>query len=464
MRRHRALFPTLLIALLFFLAACTQAAVNTAPDIDITSPADGTSVLSGEAVVLTADATDAEDGDLSGEVAWSSDIDGALAPDASDEVVLSVGTHTLTATVEDASGETASDTVTVSVLLGTHLVSDGITLRLMAIESGELVEVDTAALPTDGLLDGHQIFNVIAHPSEPWLYAASANECNPATEWCWGNARIDRFALDGDTITHDGAAFLYDASQTEIDCAQDDFGNEGQVGACAPIGMAFSSDATRLYVDDDDFDNVHVFSVDAAGDLAFIEEGASTSVHGLAIDATDSYLYNGSNVIGVDGDTPTDITAGSGGNATSVVELAGGPGLLTTISTTSVAVFDLVDPEVPSSIDQLDFASNEARDLAFVPDLSRIVSVGRDVVAASSFDGTTIALDDRYDATEAFTVEYRGVALDTAAEHAVVAWFETEGTTRTGGVDLFTIGADGALAQVDRVELGAGATVALRLR
>src|SRR5690606_4931490 len=123
-----------------------------------------------------------------------------------------------------------------------------------------------------GLLDGQQIFNVIAHPSQPWLYTASMNECQEQASWCWGNARIDRFVVGANSITHAGAAFVHDASQVDIPCAQYavDPAFVGQVGYCAPVGMAFNTDATRLYVDDDEDDVVHIFSVNAAGNLTFL--------------------------------------------------------------------------------------------------------------------------------------------------------------------------------------------------
>src|SRR5690606_264268 len=83
---------------------------------------------------------------------------------------------------------------------GTHVISEGRTLHLVRIESGAIVEVASASIPATGLLDGHQIFNVIAHPSQPWLYTASMNECQEQVSWCWGNARIDRFVVGANSI------------------------------------------------------------------------------------------------------------------------------------------------------------------------------------------------------------------------------------------------------------------------
>ena len=89
---------------------------NAPPSVTISSPAPGTSVFEGETVSLTASATDAEDGDLSPQIDWSSNIDGALGTGASlDVATLSPGPHVLTASVADALGEIGSDTTTVIV-------------------------------------------------------------------------------------------------------------------------------------------------------------------------------------------------------------------------------------------------------------------------------------------------------------------------------------------------------------
>lgn len=84
---------------------------NVAPQVNITSPSNGQTVLQGETVTLTAQATDAEDGDLSSAVTWLSSIDGAIVSPAQ----LSLGTHTLTASVTDSGGLTGSAGVQVTV-------------------------------------------------------------------------------------------------------------------------------------------------------------------------------------------------------------------------------------------------------------------------------------------------------------------------------------------------------------
>ncbi len=90
--------------------------VNAPPVLHITGPVNGALVVPGQPVVFTATATDTEDGNLAAAVTWTSSIDGALGAGAPlSTAALHSGTHTVTASVTDAGGRTASDTVTVVV-------------------------------------------------------------------------------------------------------------------------------------------------------------------------------------------------------------------------------------------------------------------------------------------------------------------------------------------------------------
>jgi hypothetical protein len=89
--------------------------VNTAPQISLSSPSNGGNYDDQTAVLLSAIATDAEDGDLSQLISWSSDRDGNLGSGASLSVLLSAGSHTLTAQVADSGGLSSQVSVTLEV-------------------------------------------------------------------------------------------------------------------------------------------------------------------------------------------------------------------------------------------------------------------------------------------------------------------------------------------------------------
>jgi hypothetical protein len=88
---------------------------NTAPTVTIDAPAPGASFASGATVAFSGSADDAEDGDLTASLAWSSDRDGSLGTGGDVSSSLSDGAHTVTASVEDGEGLAGSAQITVSV-------------------------------------------------------------------------------------------------------------------------------------------------------------------------------------------------------------------------------------------------------------------------------------------------------------------------------------------------------------
>lgn len=85
------------------------------PTVSISSPASGSSFTSGDSVTFVAAATDDQDGDLTADIEWSSDVDGVLGTGGSVNASLSDGTHVVTASVVDSDSNAASDSVTVTL-------------------------------------------------------------------------------------------------------------------------------------------------------------------------------------------------------------------------------------------------------------------------------------------------------------------------------------------------------------
>ena len=88
---------------------------NTAPELVLLSPANGSVFMLQEFIKLTATADDLEDGDISAGIQWSSSLDGFLGTGRGLKTTLSLGEHTLTAVVTDSSGGTQSATTRVVV-------------------------------------------------------------------------------------------------------------------------------------------------------------------------------------------------------------------------------------------------------------------------------------------------------------------------------------------------------------
>lgn len=83
------------------------------PIVTIVEPFDGATVSND--VEFTGSATDPEDGNISSQLAWTSDIDGNLGFEPTVTATLSSGTHVITAQATDAAGNTGTATVTVTV-------------------------------------------------------------------------------------------------------------------------------------------------------------------------------------------------------------------------------------------------------------------------------------------------------------------------------------------------------------
>ena len=89
---------------------------NTPPTVTISGPANGSTYTEGDSVTFTGSANDAEDGDRTEFITWTSNLDGPIGSGASFTTsILSVGTHTVTAAVSDSSGASGDDTVTVVI-------------------------------------------------------------------------------------------------------------------------------------------------------------------------------------------------------------------------------------------------------------------------------------------------------------------------------------------------------------
>ena len=120
---------------------CAPVVTNTAPSISITAPGDAASFLTDATINLQASANDAEDGNLSGSVTWTSSLDGAL----SSSTQLSEGNHIITARVTDSGNLSATDSITVAVSAPAP-VNTAPTISIDSPTNGSSVEETTALL------------------------------------------------------------------------------------------------------------------------------------------------------------------------------------------------------------------------------------------------------------------------------------------------------------------------------
>lgn len=91
--------------------------VNAVPEVTLTSPANGASVLQDKPITCTGTAKDKEDGDLGpSNITWSSSLQGSLKLDANNQFTgLAIGEHVITMTATDSDGVSGSVSVKVKV-------------------------------------------------------------------------------------------------------------------------------------------------------------------------------------------------------------------------------------------------------------------------------------------------------------------------------------------------------------
>ena len=107
-----------------------NAVANTPPTVTITAPANGSSSNQGDSVTFAGTATDTEDGTISASLSWTSSIDGAIGSGATfSTTTLSVGTHTITASVTDSGGLSGSDSISVTI----NPVVDPVTVTFISV-------------------------------------------------------------------------------------------------------------------------------------------------------------------------------------------------------------------------------------------------------------------------------------------------------------------------------------------
>ncbi len=108
---------------------------NTAPTVTVTAPTDGATLTTDQIITFTGTATDAQDGNLTASLSWTSSIDGTLGSGGSFNRALSLGDHTIQASVTDSKGVISTATLTVHVIRSTTT-----TITSVGAEDGWVLE------------------------------------------------------------------------------------------------------------------------------------------------------------------------------------------------------------------------------------------------------------------------------------------------------------------------------------
>ena len=128
---------------------------NDAPVVSITNPVDGSNFASGATILFEGTANDTEDGDITSNLVWNSDIDGQIGTAGSFSVILTDGTHIITASVTDSGS--ASISLTVGTPPPPPPPPPGVSvtsINLNTMQSGTTIDV---TITGTGFVDGAEV-------------------------------------------------------------------------------------------------------------------------------------------------------------------------------------------------------------------------------------------------------------------------------------------------------------------
>src|SRR5688572_17865312 len=150
---------------------------NVAPLVTITAPGNGSSSTVGQPVAFAGTATDAEDGSLTANLSWVSSRDGAIGSGGTFSTsALTVGSHTITASVTDSGSLSGSASITIAV----NPVPSN--TAPIAANRSETAVVGTGVTVLMGATDPESCeltFSVVQPPSSGTLGAIANDACVP---------------------------------------------------------------------------------------------------------------------------------------------------------------------------------------------------------------------------------------------------------------------------------------------
>lgn len=290
----------------------------------------------------------------------------------------------------------------------------------------------------------YSIFGIAMHPNGKWVYVTSTYSAGGG--FWWGNGLISRFSVNWST-----GALAFEKSFAAFSAS----------GQSAPITPAISPDGAFLYNQDDDYDGIMMWSIDPnTGDLTLVAEGGGSNayLHGVAVSADGTKVYNGDIVFDVDASIPS-ITYASetvgGGNSNAMA----GSYMFVADDNFSwgLRAYDVSVPAAPTLIDYYDANDEGSRVADVTKDGLKVVTSGWCGLKSYTFDGATLTNVDEYIGcdgtwlTGGIREMYRAVSVDDSGTTVASAYFNssTGNNFQPSGYKLFSLAADGTLTLVN---------------
>jgi subtilisin family serine protease len=152
---------------------------NEPPAVSITNPPDGSTFASASTIDFEGFASDAEDGDLTDSLVWTSSIQGQIGVGGSFSCVLEDGSHIITASVTDSGGQIGSDSTSITVGFPsepTTVSVSGFTYATTGGRDGKKHLSVTVALVDDlgGPVAGASVSSLLEHDSgSSWTFTGT---------------------------------------------------------------------------------------------------------------------------------------------------------------------------------------------------------------------------------------------------------------------------------------------------
>lgn len=140
-------------------------AINSLPVLSNITPVLNSTSIEDNTVILNISASDQEDGDISAQVVWTSDIEGLLGTGAPLSYKPIVGRHTITATITDANGAATTLKTNIQVSPWWDTDNDQLPDTWEMLNFGSLIEIGTGDFDSDGINNLQDYRNQLSLPT-----------------------------------------------------------------------------------------------------------------------------------------------------------------------------------------------------------------------------------------------------------------------------------------------------------
>ncbi len=146
----------------------------------ISSPANPATFASGTPITFSGSATDADSGDLTDSLTWTSNLSGQIGTGGSFDTVLSSGTHIITASVTDSGGLPGSATVTITVTPSSPIA---LSVRAYKIKNAKYADLTWTGASSDNVDVYRNGSRVTTTPNDGAYKDTAAKTATSATYW-----------------------------------------------------------------------------------------------------------------------------------------------------------------------------------------------------------------------------------------------------------------------------------------